>query len=71
LTSHSQSHIHNGFFKLVGALLQVHSCFFSHSIKQRGIPLSAVTVSMHFTCQDVCVQRSHAEKRLLLLRNKD
>ena len=29
----SQSHTNNGFFKLVEALLQIYSCFFSHSIK--------------------------------------
>jgi len=28
-------------------LLQIHSCFFSHSIKQRVLLLSAVTVSLH------------------------
>jgi len=26
---------YNGFFKLVEALLQIHSCFFSHNMKQR------------------------------------
>jgi len=31
----------NGFFKLVEALLQIHSCFFSQSINARGLPLSA------------------------------
>ena len=29
----SQSHTNNGFLKLVEALLQIYSCFFSHSIK--------------------------------------
>jgi len=35
-------------FKLVEAeaLLQIHSCF-SHSVKQRVLPLLAVTVSLH------------------------
>jgi len=28
-----QSHTNNGFFKLVKALLQIYSCFFSHSTK--------------------------------------
>jgi len=28
-----QSHTNNGFFKLVEALLQICSCFFSHSIQ--------------------------------------
>jgi len=40
-------------FKLVEAaeaLPQIHPCFFSHSIKQRVLPLSAVTVSsLHHT----------------------
>jgi len=31
----------NGFFKLVEALLQTHSCFFSQSTNVRGLPLSA------------------------------
>jgi len=31
----------NGFFKLVEALLQIHSCFFSQSTNARGLPLSA------------------------------
>jgi len=29
----SQSHTNNGFFKLVEALLQIYSGFFSHSMK--------------------------------------
>ena len=44
--SHSQSHT-NGFLKLVQALLQIHPCFFSHSIKQQVLLLSAVAVSLH------------------------
>jgi len=31
------THINNSFFKLVEVLLQIHSCFFSHSIKLRGL----------------------------------
>jgi len=31
----------NGFFKLVEALLQTHSCFFSQSANVRGLTLSA------------------------------
>jgi len=31
----------NGFFKLVEALLQTHSCFFSQSMNVLGLPLSA------------------------------
>ena len=40
---------YNGFLKLVEAeaLLQIHPCFFLHSIKQRVLPLSAVTASLH------------------------
>jgi len=45
---HSQSHTYNGFFRLVEALLHIHSCFFSHSIILRGLPLSAVAVSLHY-----------------------
>ena len=30
------------------ALPQLHSCLFSHSIKLRGSPLSAVTVTLHY-----------------------
>jgi len=43
-----QSHINNGFFKLVEAFLQIQSCLFSHSIKLRVLPLSAVTISLHY-----------------------
>jgi len=32
----------------VNALLYIHSGFFSHSIKLRSLPLSAVTVSLHY-----------------------
>jgi len=35
------SHTNNGFFKLVEALLQTHSCFFSQSTNVRGLPPSA------------------------------
>ena len=40
------THTNNGFFKLVEALLQIHSCFFSQSVKLRGSPLSAVIASL-------------------------
>jgi len=46
--SHSQSHTNNGFFKFVEALLQIHSCFFSHSVKLRGLPPLAVTISLNY-----------------------
>jgi len=43
------THTNNGFFKLVEALPQINSCFFSHSIlKVRGFPPLAVTVSLHY-----------------------
>jgi len=45
---HTQSHTSNGYFKLVDALLQIHSSFFSHSIKIRGLLLLAVTVFLHY-----------------------
>jgi len=32
----------------VEALQQIHSCFFSHSINERGSPLSAATVSLYY-----------------------
>jgi len=48
------SRINNGFFKLVETLLQIHSYFFSHSIKLRVFPLSAVTVLLH--CLPRCLR---------------
>jgi len=50
----------------VEALLQIHSRFYSPRIKLRAFPLSAVTLSLRITCQDVCVQQPHAAKHLLL-----
>jgi len=47
MIGHTQSHTENGYFTLVDALLQIHSDFFSHCIKLHGLPLSAVTVSLH------------------------
>ena len=48
----TQSRTSNWFSKLVEALLQIYWCFFSHNIKIRGLPLSAITVSLHYlpTC---------------------
>jgi len=44
--SHS-SHTNNGFLKLVEDVLQIHPFFFfSHSIKLRALPLSAIIVSL-------------------------
>ena len=45
-TGHNRTN--NGFFKLVETLLQVYSCFFSHSINVRGLPLSAVDSLLHW-----------------------
>ena len=42
---------YNGFFKRMGALLQMHSCFFSHSMKQRllgNIPPKIFRKSSYF-----------------------
>jgi len=39
-------HTNNGFFKLVEAMLQIHSCFFSHSVKLCGLPLSEIIASL-------------------------
>jgi len=49
------AHISNDFFKVADELLQIHLCFFSHSIKLRSLPLSVMYPCI--TCQDVCVQR--------------
>ena len=50
------SHSHQQLiFKLVETLLQIHTCFFSHSRNVRSLPLSAVT-SRCITVQ-VCVQQ--------------
>jgi len=57
---HTQFHTKNGYFTLVNALLYIHSGFFSHSMKLRSLPLSAVTVSLHYICQDICVQQQAA-----------
>jgi len=35
--THNLTQYSNGFVKLVEALLQIHSCFFSHSMKQRVV----------------------------------
>jgi len=56
------------FFKLVEALLQNYSWFFSYSIKLRGLPPSAVIVLLHYL-QDNCVQQSHAAKHYRTLKN--
>jgi len=65
-----QSHTSNGFFKLVKALLQIYSCFFSHSIKLRGLPLSAITslAALPAKCKEVCIQaRKQRGKRAIAL----
>jgi len=49
----------------VEALPHIHQFFFAHSITLRGLPLSAP--SRCITCQDDCVQQSHAAKYLLPL----
>jgi len=36
------------------ALLQIHPCFFSHGIKLRDFPLSAVTVLLHYRPSCLC-----------------
>jgi len=37
-------------------------CFFSHSVKVRGLCYQQQSPAA-YTCQDVCVQQSHAAKR--------
>jgi len=61
------THTNNGLFKLVEALLQIHPCFFSHSI-QNYVPFRyQQTPTRCIAYQDVCVQQSHAANRLLPL----
>jgi len=64
--SHSVSP-YDGFLKLVEveALPQIHPCFFSHSIKQRVLLLSAVTVSLHHQPKTSEVS-SHMRKNALI-----
>jgi len=47
------------------ALLQIHPCLFSHSMKLYVAYSFQQSLSRCITCQDVCVQQSHAAKRLL------
>ena len=61
-TSYGTAHTNKGSFRLLGALLQIHSCFFSHSIG--GLPLSPATVSLHYP-STVWIQQSQVAKRLL------
>jgi len=37
-------------------------CFFSHSVKVRGLCYQQQSLAA-YTCQDVCFQQSHAAKR--------
>jgi len=48
LIGHTHFRTSNGDFKLVEALLEIHSIFFSHSIITRAFPLSAVTAALHY-----------------------
>ena len=48
LIGHTYFHTSNEVFKLVEALLEIHSSFFSHSIITRAFPLSAVTAALHY-----------------------
>jgi len=58
-------HTNNGFFKLVEALLQIQSSFFSYNMKLRGLPSLAVTVSLHYLPRQSLAKQSLAERRLL------
>jgi len=59
----------NRFFKLVEALLQTHSCFFSQSINVRGLLLSAchclVALPAKMCAFNYCFNSLIATKRLL------
>jgi len=48
------------------ALLQIHPCFLSHSIKQRVLPLSAVAVSLHHLPK-MSEVNSHMRKNALII----
>ena len=53
----SQSHTNNECFKLVEALLQIYSCFFSHTIGYNYTWLAAIsslTVSLHYLPRCLC-----------------
>jgi len=56
---HWSHRTNNGFFKHVETLLQIHSCFFSQSTHVRGLPLSAVTVSLHCLTRSMGVTPPH------------
>jgi len=45
---HTHIHTSNGASKLAEALLEIYSSFFSHSIRTRAFPLSAVTAALHY-----------------------
>jgi len=60
------NHPNNGFFKLVETLLHIRSSFFSQSINVRGLPLSAVTVSLHCLTRSLRSTATLQAKRLLL-----
>jgi len=57
----------NGFFKLVETLLQSTDSLMLLSTNYKCTWLTAISMSPPrcVTCQDLCVQQSHATKRLL------
>jgi len=57
----------NGFFKLVEVLLQSTDSLMLLFTKYTCTWLTAISMSLsrRTTCQDVCVQQTHATKRLL------
>jgi len=68
----SQSHTNNGFFKLVEALLQINSCFFSHSIKLYvAYCYQRCDCRVAITRQNVCVQQSYAGLPYLYNKNPE
>ena len=53
---------YNGFFKRVEELLQIYSCFFSHSMKQRVLGVHApqiFRISSHFALWEAVSQRKY------------
>ena len=62
-SSHATGHnrTNNRFFELVETLLQIHSCFFSHSINVRDLPISAVISSLHYQTRGLRSTLGHNE----------
>jgi len=65
LTHIGHTRTHYGFFKLVEALLVDSLMLLFAKYKCTWLTAISMSLSRCITCQDVCVQQSHAMKRLL------